>query len=186
MSPELYAAFFLACFVLVILPGLLNVAGNQLGLAVIVSVVAAGLASLVAALGGWFEWVRLAGAAYLVWLGWRMLRSTGQLAAGGPAPRPRGGFFLQGFLVSISNPKTLFFVGAFFPQFVDATRPYLLQLLLMGVTFMAIAAVCDGAYAVLSGRAGRWISLRRVRAVSRLSGAFLIAGGAWLAFSRSR
>lgn len=204
MSPHVFAEYVVATFVVVILPGpivtlvianslahgtragLVSVAGNQLGLMVVFGVVAAGLISLVAALGSWFEWVRLAGALYLVWLGWKLLRSPGDLARSTAAPRPRGGFFWQAFLISISNPKTLLFVGAFLPQFVDPRRPYLFQVLVMCLTFMGIAAICDGTYAVLSGRAGAWLSEQRVRWVSRVSGAFLIGGGAWLAFSRSR
>lgn len=202
MALHVYLAFLLACFILIIVPGpvvtlviasslrhgtragLLNVAGSLAGLGVLVGVVAGGLTSLVAALGDWFEWVRLLGAAYLVWLGWKMLRAPGTTAATGSFPRARKGFFLQGFLVSVSNPKTLLFFGAFFPQFADPARPHLPQFLLMGGSFMAIAAVCDGAYAVLSGRAGAWLSQRRVRLVSRLGGACLIGGGAWLALSR--
>lgn len=202
MALPVYLAFVLASFVLIIVPGpvvtlviasslrhgtragLLNVAGSQAGLGVLAGVAAMGLTSLVAALGGWFEWVRLLGAAYLVWLGWKLLRAPGEASTAGGPPKPRGGFFLQGFFVSVTNPKTLLFFGAFFPQFADPARPHLSQFLVMGVTFMAIAAVCDGAYAVLSGRAGAWLSRRRVRLVSRLSGACLVGGGAWLALSR--
>ena len=54
----------------------------------------------------------------------------------------------------------------------------------MGITAMAVAALSDSAYALVSGRAGRALSAKRVRLLSRLSGAFLIGGGAWLALSR--
>ena len=56
--------------------------------------------------------------------------------------------------------------------------------LLLGVTAMAVALVSDGAYAVLTGRAGALLSRRRVRLVSRLGGAFLVGGGVWLALTR--
>ena len=56
--------------------GLLNVAGTQLGLAIMIGVVGIGLTSLIEVMGHWFDWLRLAGAAYLVWLGWKMFRST--------------------------------------------------------------------------------------------------------------
>jgi threonine/homoserine/homoserine lactone efflux protein len=202
MSLELYAAFFVACTILVIVPGptatliianslkygaragLENVAGTQIGLAVMISIVGVGLATVMEVMGHWFDWLRLAGAAYLIWMGWKMLRDTGEIE--GPAAAPRGGFVTQGSLVALSNPKTLLFFGAFFPQFMDPARDHATQIAIMGATAMAIAMVSDSAYALASARAGRAFSRRRVRLLSRISGGFLIGGGVWLALSRSR
>src|SRR5262245_28388479 len=131
MSLELYAAYLVACAVIVIVPGpsvtlivanslrhgtragLLNVAGTQAGLAAIIAVVGIGLTSAIETMGHWFDLLRLVGAAYLVWLGWRMLRAEGGIEAAGSAKPPRGGFLVQGLLVALSNPKTLLFFGAF-------------------------------------------------------------------------
>jgi threonine/homoserine/homoserine lactone efflux protein len=202
MSFELYAAYLLACVIVVLVPGptatlvianslkhgpragLLNVLGTQVGLAVMIGIVGIGLTSMIEAMGHWFDWVRLAGAAYLMWLGWKMMRGAGDSIKGSTAPAPRGGFLLQGALVAVSNPKTLLFFGAFFPQFIDPTRNYGFQILVMGVTAMAFAAAVDGAYALAAGRAGRMLSARRVRLMSKISGGFLIGGGLWLALSR--
>ena len=149
-----------------------------------IGVVGIGLTSLIEAVGHWFDWLRLAGATYLVWLGWKMIRSSGEGTAG-EAPRPpRGGFVMQGAIVALSNPKTLLFFGAFFPQFIDPARDQGLQIAIMGVTAMLFAAISDSAYAIASGRAGRALSTRRVRLLSRASGGFLIGGGVWLALSR--
>jgi homoserine/homoserine lactone efflux protein len=204
MSLELYAAFLVACVVIVIVPGpsvtlvvanslrhgtragLLNVAGTQAGLAVIMAVVSIGLTSAIEALGHWFDALRLIGAAYLVWIGWRMLRAEQSIEASASPKAPRGGFFLQGLLVALSNPKTLVFFGAFFPQFIDPHGAYALQITVMGVTALAVAALGDSAYALLSGRAGRLLVRHRARLISRLSGGFLIGGGVWLAFARTR
>jgi homoserine/homoserine lactone efflux protein len=204
MSLNLYAAYLIACIVLVIVPGpsvtlivanslrqgaragLLNVAGSLLGLAVIIAVVGVGLASTIVAMGHWFDWLRLIGAAYLIWIGWRMLRAEGGIEAAAGVKPPRGGFFAQGLLVSLSNPKTLVFFGAFLPQFIDPAADYAGQILLMGVTMIAVAALSDSAYALLSGRAGRLLARHRVRLLSRLGGGFLIGGGVWLALSRTR
>jgi homoserine/homoserine lactone efflux protein len=90
------------------------------------------------------------------------------------------------FLLSLSNPKTLLFFGAFFPQFLEAGRDPTLQVLVMGATAMAVAAVSDGAYALLASRAGAALSRRRVRLMTQASGGLLIGGGLWLALSRSR
>ncbi len=204
MSPEVYLAYLVACVVIIIIPGpnvtliianglthgvragLLNVAGTQLGLAVMIGVAVAGLAPLIEALGHWFDWLRLAGAAYLIWLGWKLLRSGVPGGDPGSTPAPRGGFFLQGLLVSLSNPKTLLFFGAFIPQFVDPAQAALPQVVLLGMTFMAVAALSDSLYAVLFGGAGRRLSPKNMRWMSRAGGGFLIGGGLWLAIARSR
>jgi homoserine/homoserine lactone efflux protein len=145
-----------------------------------------GLASIIQTMGWWFDWLRLAGAAYLVWLGWRLLRSPGTLDQPGRVPAPRGGFFLQGFLVMLSNPKVLLFFGAFIPQFVDPRGDHVSQVVLLGITAMAVAMISDGAYAVLTGRAGALLARRHVRRVSTASGMCLIGGGVWLALTRAR
>ena len=97
---------------------------------------------------------------------------------------PRGGFFLQGFLVMLSNPKVLLFFGAFIPQFVDPRGDASGQVVLLGATAMAVAALSDGAYALLTGRAGALLARGRGRLLSRLSGLCLIGGGVWLAVAR--
>jgi homoserine/homoserine lactone efflux protein len=204
MSLEVYLAYVITCAVMVVVPGptvalvvanslthgtragLLNVAGTQLALALMLGVLVVGLASIIATMGWWFDWLRLAGAVYLVWLGWRLLRTSGELGAPGRTPAPRGGYFLQGFLVMLSNPKVLLFFGAFIPQFVDARGDQVAQVALLGISAMAIAMVSDGAYAVLTGRAGALLARRHVRLLSRASGLCLIGGGLWLALARSR
>src|SRR5207237_846556 len=82
------------------------------------------------------------------------------------AARPRGGFFLQGFLVMISNPKVLLFFGAFIPQFVDPAGDTRFQVVLLGATAMIVATLSDGTYALLTGRAGAWLARGRVRLMS--------------------
>ncbi len=204
MSLEVYVAYTLACIVIILVPGptvtlvvasamrhgtragLLNVAGTQAGIALMIAIVGFGLNSMIEAMGHWFEWVRLLGAAYLIWIGWQMIRSSGRLTDGAPPIAPRGGFFLQGFLVAVSNPKTLIFFGAFIPQFIDHSRDYAPQIAIMGLTALLFAAVSDSAYAIVAGRAGRALTAHRVKLLSRISGGFLIGGGLWLAFSRAR
>lgn len=204
MSLNLYLAYLAACIVLVVVPGptvtvivanslrygaragLLNVAGTQLGLAVMIGIVILGLASLLEAIGWWFEVLRLAGAAYLIWLGIKLFRSDGSLDSSQAAPKPRGGFFLQGFVVLMSNPKIIVLFGALFPQFIDPREDYLEQVLILGVTAMTVAAIFDSIYAVTAGRAGALLSKARVRLLSQISGASLIGGGVWLALTRAR
>ncbi|MCO5082264.1 MAG: LysE family translocator [Rhizobiaceae bacterium] len=203
MSFELYAAYLLACLIIILVPGptvtliiansirhgaragLANVVGTQAGLTIMIAIVGVGLTSLMEGIGHGFEWVRLLGAAYLIWIGVRMFRSKGVLNPDGTARRPRGGFFLQGLVVALSNPKTLIFFGAFFPQFIDPAGNHAVQIIIMGATAMVCAAVSDSAYALAAGRAGRLLSARRVKLLSRISGSFLVGGGVWLATSKA-
>ena len=205
MSLNLYLAFVAACIALALLPGpvvtliianglrhgtraaLINVAGAQTGLAIVIGIVAVGLTSLMATMGYWFDWVRFAGAAYLIWLGIKLIRApVAGVKADAPPPPPRGGFFLQGFVVLLSNPKVLVFFGAFIPQFLDMSRDHVSQVALLGVTFMITGAITDSIYAVLAGRARAFFSERRTRLLSRVSGGFMIGGGVWLALTRAR
>lgn len=198
MTLEAYVAFCLAAFAIIIVPGptvtivianslkygpragLLNVAGTQAGLIIWMAIAIMGLASAINFLGVWFDIIRMAGAIYLVWLGIKLIRSKGEMLNAAARP-PRGGFFLQGFLVILSNPKVLLVFGALIPQFISPAGDYLHQLILLGVSFMVIATVFDNLYAVAAGNAGSWLSRKRVRFVEVGSGLFLIGGGVWLA-----
>ncbi|MBP0115239.1 MULTISPECIES: LysE family translocator [Bradyrhizobium] len=205
MSMQAYLAFVAACIALALLPGpivtlvianglrhgtraaLTNVAGAQAGLAIVIGIVAVGLTSLMATMGYWFDWVRFAGAAYLVWLGIRLIWTPVEgVEVDAPPPPPRGGFFLQGFLVLLSNPKVLVFFGAFIPQFMDLNRPHFPQVALLGATFMVTAVMTDALYAIAAGRARKFFSARRTRMMSRISGGFMIGGGIWLALTRAK
>ncbi len=193
MSLQVYLAFVAARIALALIPGpvvtlvianglrhgtraaLTNIAGVQAGLTIVIGIVAV------------FDWVRFAGAAYLVWLGIKLIRTPVEgVNADAPPPPPRGGFFLQGFLVLLSNPKVLVFFGAFIPQFMDMSRDHFSQVALLGVTFMITGAITDSIYAVLAGRARLFFSARRTRLLSRVSGGFMIGGGVWLALTRAR
>src|SRR4030081_25115 len=205
MSLQVYLAFVAACIALALIPGpvvtlvianglrhgtraaLINMAGVQAGLSIVIGIVAVGLTSLMATMGYWFDWVRFAGAAYLVWLGIKLIRVPVEgVHADAPPPPPRGGFFLQGFVVLLSNPKVLVFFGAFIPQFVDMEKDHVSQVALLGVTFMVIAGMTDAIYALLAGRARLFFSARRARLLSRISGGFMVGGGIWLALTRAR
>jgi len=201
MSIETWLAYVIACIVIIIVPGpsvtviiansvrhgtragLANVAGTQTGMALALVVLIAGLASVMTFIGQWFDLLRLVGAAYLIWLGMKLWRSDGKIMAGKAKP-VKGGFFLQGFLVAVTNPKILLFFGAFIPQFIDPSSGAFYQLFLLGLTFMVVATVLDSCYALLAGRAGRWLNQPRVRLVERASGVALIGGGIWLALAR--
>ena len=201
MSVEVWITYILACMIVVIVPGpsvtiiiansvkhgtkagMANIAGGQLGLGLALIVLLAGLASVMSIVSEWFHILKIIGAVYLIWLGIKLWRSDGNLVA----PEEKkivGGFFLQGFFVSITNPKVLLFFGAFIPQFVNINVDPIYQLAILGLTFMVVASIIDGAYALLAGNAGKWLSTKRVRFVERFSGTLLVGGGLWLALSR--
>ena len=192
-----------ACFILAIVPGptvtvilanslkggtlagLSIIAGTQLGLVTMIGVVALGLEAVMGFMAFAFDWIKLAGAAYLIWLGFNMLRSSGELgpATAGPAKSYRR-LVLDGFLVIWSNPKALIFLGAFLPQFVTDEAATFWQVMALGGFFMLIAGTTDAVYAILGGRARSLLSAARVKIVSRFSGAILMAGGVWLALQK--
>lgn len=164
------------------LAGLSIIAGTQLGLVTMILVVALGLQAVMGFMAFAFDWIKLAGAAYLVWLGFNMLMSKGELgtAAAGPAKSYRR-LMLDGFLVIWSNPKALMFLGAFLPQFVSAEHGTFGQVVVLGLLFMLVAGASDSMYAILGGRARGLLSAARVKLLSRVSGVILMAGGIWLA-----
>ena len=198
----LLLSYTLACFLIVIVPGptvtvivanslrhgaragLLNILGTQMGLVVMMAILAVGMSAVVSGMGSLFEVLRLVGAAYLIWLGVRMWRSDGTLGTKEAAARPMGSFVVQGFIVIWSNPKALLFFGAFIPQFIDPAGSAAVQTILLGGIFMAVATIFDGLYALAAGGAGGWLSRERVRLTERISGTFLIGGGLWLALAR--
>ena len=203
MTLEIYTAYLLVLLVAVIVPGptntlivansmrhgvragLLNVAGTQIAVAVMLTIVGIGLTSFIAAVGHWFAWLKLVGAAYLVWIGWKMLHSgiSGR-HAGQPVP-PRRGFLMQGLIISLGNPKQLLFIGALLPQFIDPHSSHILQIAMLGVTALVVGTLSDSFYALAAGRIARGLTARRERMVSRVCGSFLIGGGLLLAASRS-
>ncbi len=201
MSLEIWIPYVIACIVIIMVPGptvtviiansvrhgaragLANVAGTQVGMGVALVVLVAGMASVMTFISEWFDLLRLVGACYLIWLGIKLWRSDGKLTSGEAKP-VKGGFFLQGFLVAVTNPKILLFFGAFIPQFVDPSASAVYQISLLGLTFMIVATIIDTCYAFLAGNAGNWLSRSRVRMVERVSGIALIGGGLWLALAR--
>lgn len=199
MTLETYVAFCLAAAALAFVPGptvtviianslrhgtsagLMNVLGTQAGFLIWLAIAALGLGAAIEVMGVWFDVLRYSGAAYLVWLAIKLFRSKGDLAVAVDRARPNGSFFLQGFIVIISNPKMLVLFGAMIPPFITPDGDSMRQILLLGGTFMVIALAGDTLYALLAGRAGAWLSRSRIRSLEIASGCFLMAGGVWMA-----
>jgi threonine/homoserine/homoserine lactone efflux protein len=146
--------------------GIVSVLGVHAGSVVHVAAAVAGISALVASSATAFAVVKYAGAAYLVLLGIQRLRRRGDDALAAALPAPRARLFRQGVVVSVLNPKTAVFFLAFLPQFVDPdVGPAAPQVAVLGLCFVALGIVSDGAWALLAGAAGR--RLRRSASVRR-------------------
>jgi homoserine/homoserine lactone efflux protein len=201
---DLYLAFVAASTVLILIPGpnvslivansiaygtrygLLTVAGTSAAIVVQLGLTALGMTAVLGTLAGWFEWLRWVGVAYLLYLGIRQWRAEPvDLTRTRPQPRSVRAIALRGFLVSLTNPKTLLFYGAFFPQFLAMDAPVGPQVALLSITFLTIAAGLDVGWALAAGRA-RGVLAMRGRLRNRLSGACLMCAGVGLALARRR
>jgi threonine/homoserine/homoserine lactone efflux protein len=171
--------------------GLLSVAGNSLGTLPAIAAVAFGVGAVVAASVLAFTLIKIAGAAYLVWLGIQAIRHRHDAAKQqSPAWKiPAARLLRQGFVVGLTNPKTLAFFVAVLPQFVDPTAgPVWAQLLMLGLILQGIGLVCDVTWAVLAGAARTWFarSPRRLSTLSGAGGVMMIGLGGTLAISGAK
>ncbi|TJY71381.1 LysE family translocator [Arthrobacter sp. CAU 1506] len=170
--------------------GVLSVAGNSLGIIPAILAVAFGVGAIVTASVVAFTALKIAGGLYLVWLGIQAIRHRRARATGTPrVPSSSWKLLRQGFIVGFTNPKTLAFFLAVLPQFVDpAAGAVWAQLLLLGLTFQAIALVCDSAWALAAGTARAWFanSPRRLSTLSGAGGAMMIGLGGTLALTGSK
>jgi homoserine/homoserine lactone efflux protein len=200
MNWQLFSGFLIITVILLLTPGpivtlvistgasrgvraaLVTVAGTSAGNAVLLSSIALGIDWVLVHAVYVFEILRWAGAAYLIWLGVQAWRR-----AGGSSVEPRTGqvHFWRGFLVALSNPKTLAFFTAFLPQFVDQSRPAGRQIAVMCVVSALLATLSDSCWAIASGLGRAWfLKPRRARLLGRISGAVLLGGGVWLSLAR--
>ena len=133
--------------------GLASVLGITTGTIVHITAATVGLSSLILASKVAFDAVRYVGAAYLILLGVRRLLTRGQEeVAGVRPPRTLRRLYSQGLVVNLLNPKTIVFIFAFIPQFVDVGAGHVwLQILLLGLTFAGLGLMSDSLYAIVAG-----------------------------------
>jgi threonine/homoserine/homoserine lactone efflux protein len=201
------AAFALASLVLISIPGpsvlfvisrgvvlgrraaLATVIGNCAGVYVQVAAVALGIGVVIQRSAAVYAAIKLVGAAYLVWLGVRTFqrRRSLALALGAPVPPKSDRRILrEGFVVGVTNPKAAVFFAAILPQFTEPSLGYVpLQMLVLGVVFVAIAMICDGAWALAAGTARERLaaSPKRLEAIGGTGGVVLVGLGVGLAAS---
>ncbi|MDX1575089.1 MAG: LysE family translocator, partial [Kiloniellales bacterium] len=162
-----------------------TVLGATCGVAVQLSVALVGMTSFLLLMADWFEWLRWAGVAYLVYLGVQQWRAEPEAVPAETGQARGRALLLQSLMVTTANPKTLIFFAAFFPQFIDPATALSVQLPLLAVTFLAITYVFTAFWAVVAGRAGRLFRTpRRIRLRNRLTGGLLVCAGLGLSLAR--
>jgi threonine/homoserine/homoserine lactone efflux protein len=162
---------------------LLSSLGNALGIVLVSSAAMAGLGAAMAASALLFAAMKLAGAGYLIYLGLKQWRSRSNVFAGAASdsasvPRSAPSLLMQGLLVALTNPKSILFFTALFPQFLRTEAPVLPQFTLLTATFVACALASHVLYAGLARHVGGFFSTRRrVAWFNRGSGsAFVLLG----------
>ncbi len=205
MSGEMLLAFVAACVLLGLTPGpnmaltmantltgglrggFVTLAGTTTGLAVLVSVAAAGMTSVMVFMSTWFDVIRWVGAIYLIYLGvrqlWRLRAPLLPVEAEAIGRRNANRYF-QGLLVSLSNPKVILFLGAFLPQFVDPRTDAASQLFVLAALFVVILAAVDVGTTLAVAKARTALSRSGLRLFDAASGVLLLLGGAALAALR--
>lgn len=168
--------------------GIVGVAGVETGALVHVAAAVVGLSSLLLSSAVAFEVVKYAGAAYLVYVGVRRLLARDESLADAPATqRSRRRVFTQGVVVNVLNPKVALFFVSLLPQFVDTSAGLVpLQMLVLGLTWVAVAFAGDCVWAVVAGTAGGWLRRsRRARVAERyVTGSVFVGLGVTTAFAR--
>ena len=166
--------------------GLLTVAGTSAAMVPQLALTCIGMATALRFLSDVFDILRWAGVAYLAYIGWRQwVAPVVDLTAIRAQPKSVAEIFWRGFLVSSTNPKTLLFYGAFFPQFVSASAPAGPQLVILAATFVVVATLSDGTFAVMAGKLAPYLKGPRAQKIrNRITGSVLVASGAALALAR--
>jgi threonine/homoserine/homoserine lactone efflux protein len=163
--------------------GLASALGVASGGLVHVMAATIGLSALIASSATAFTTVKLVGALYLIAVGVRrILAKDDDSEVEAPAASNRQ-LYIQGVVVNVLNPKTALFFLAFLPQFVDPDRAVWPQVLVFGLTFVALGFVSDGLYAVAAGSLARWLRAKR-RLVAYASGTVFIGLGVSAALAK--
>ena len=205
---ENLVAFMLTSLVIIVIPGpsvlfvigraialgrragVLSVVGNALGTIPAVIAVAFGVGAIVASSVVAFTVIKIAGALYLVYLGIQAIRHRHAHIPGiQQRPTRARRLLAEGFIVGLTNPKTIAFFVAVLPQFVDPTAgPVWMQLLLLGLVFEALALASDSIWALAAGTARAWFarSPRRISTLSATGGVMMIGLGGALALTGSK
>ncbi|MEF1288686.1 homoserine/homoserine lactone efflux protein [Vibrio sp. M260118] len=163
------------------------IAGLQIGLAIHIMLVGAGIGALVAQSAFAFSVIKWVGAAYLVWLGIQKWRDHSSLSAV-EETQHLSSFSLmrKAVLINLTNPKSIVFLVALFPQFIDPAKDQLTQLLVLGVTTVVIDSIVMLGYTSLAAQMGRFIRSDRIMSrINKVFGSMFVGCGALLAAAKA-
>jgi len=203
MALETYIAFVVATIIMILLPGpsvmltighsishgtraaLLTVAGTSAAIILQLLVTAAGMTSLLLVVAEWFEIIRWLGVAYLIYVGVQYWWASGDDETAAAASSQGQRLFWQGFVVSATNPKSLAFYAAFFPQFISVGADIAQQLIILSITFFVIATVLTAGYGILAGNVWQYVTgAATVKLRNRISGTLVMGAAVGLALVR--
>jgi len=203
MELHVFIAFVIATAIMIALPGpsvlltvahsisfgwkrgIVTVAGATMGIAVQLTIAAIGLASMLNVVAHAFEWLRWIGAVYLIYLGIKQWRSANDPMEIETASVSKKNLFFQGLVITIFNPKSLIFIAAFLPQFINVSSPVRAQLIIIVPTFLLITFAVTSVWALAAGKASKFFrSQKALQVVSRTSGGLMVAAGVGLAAAR--
>ena len=162
--------------------GILNVVGTQIGLIILILLLALGFKAISPFLEDVIKVVRIIGAVYLMTLGYLSFTSKNLSDNSEKINKFDKKFILQGLIVILSNPKAFLFLGAFIPQFIDINQPIGSQIIYFGILFMIVGAIFDGMYAVVFGKFREIIINKYINILNKLGGTLLFFVGLWLLF----
>ena len=163
-----------------------SIAGLQAGLGIHIVLVGIGLGTLFSQSVIAFEVLKWAGAAYLIWLGIQQWRAAGAIDLNTLAKtQSRAHLFKRAVFVNLTNPKSIVFLAALFPQFVMPNQPQVMQYVVLGVTTIVVDIIVMIGYATLAQRIAAWIKgPRQMKALNKVFGSLFMLVGALLASAR--
>jgi len=202
MELHVYFTFVVATTMMISLPGpsvlltiahsisfgwqhaLATVVGATAGVAVQLIIATIGLSSLLNVAASAFDWLRWAGAIYLIYLGIKQWKSASEPLKIDTSSVSKTNLFVQGLVITVPNPKSLIFIAAFLPQFIDAARPIGLQFAFIVPTFLLITFAVTSVWALVAGNARGFLqSPRAFQLVLRIAGGLMIIAGVGLALA---
>ena len=191
--------FVIASFLIVIVPGptvsliianslrsgvkagLLNVFGTQVGVLILLFLLALGFEIVSPFLEVIINYVRILGSIYLISLGVITIKSDIDLNKT-QVTKFEKKYFLQGLIVILTNPKIFLFLGAFIPQFINIDEPVSYQIIYFGIIFIIVATIFDSSYALVFGKFREFIASKYLKVLNKIGGFILILVGIWMFF----
>ncbi|EAS42737.1 homoserine/homoserine lactone efflux protein [Photobacterium profundum] len=166
---------------------LASIVGLQAGLAFHIVLVGVGLGTIVAQSALAFSIIKWVGVIYLIWLGVQKWREKSVISLDTPTDNVSAqSLFRQAVLVNMTNPKTIVFLVALFPQFINPNEPQMMQLIILGATTVLVDTCVMLCYVSLASKLTGYIRSSRVmNTLNRVFGSMFIGCGALLASARA-